>query len=73
MTGAVFATTIALFLGGAVTGVIVVIALAVRREDRRHSLVGEAPDRMSKSARKFNGVGRRNLDPEFLRPHELVH
>lgn len=73
MVGVIVAVTIALFLGGVVTGVIVVIALAVRREDRRYSLVSEAPGRMSRSARRLNGVGRRDLDPEFLRPRELVH
>ena len=31
--------TVALFLSGVVTGVIVVVALAIRREDRRYSLV----------------------------------
>jgi len=55
----IVAMTVALFLGGIVTGVIVVVALAVRREDRRYSLEGEAPDRISRSARMLNGVGRR--------------
>lgn len=57
----IVAITVALFLGGIVTGVIVVVALAVRREDRRYSLVGEAPDRMSRSARMLNGVGHRGI------------
>jgi hypothetical protein len=74
MAGVVIAVTIALFLGGVVTGVIVVVALAVRREDRAYTLAGEAPSRMSRSARRLNGVGRRDLDAEFLRPvRELVH
>ncbi len=73
MAGVVIAVTIALFLGGVVTGVIVVVALAVRREDRAYTLVAEAPNRMSRSARWLNGVGRRDLDAEFLRPaRELV-
>jgi hypothetical protein len=71
---AVVAVTVALFLGGVVTGVIVVVALAVRREDRRYTLVREAPDRMSHSARRLNGVGSRNLDAEFFPVvRELVH
>jgi hypothetical protein len=73
MAGVVIAVTIALFLGGVVTGVIVVVALAVRREDRACTLATEAPNRMSRSARRLNGVGRRDLDAEFLRPaRELV-
>ena len=66
--------TVALFLTGVVTGVIVVVALAIRREDRRYSLVREAPDRMSRSARRLTGVGRRGLDAEFFPvTRELVH
>jgi hypothetical protein len=65
---------IALFLGGIVSGVIAVVALAVRCEDRRYSLNGEAPGRLSKGARRLNGVGRRGPGPELLRPaSELVH
>lgn len=66
MSGVVVAVTVALFLGGVVTGVIAVIALAIRREDRRYTLVREAPDRISRSARRLTGVGRRGLDAEFL-------
>jgi hypothetical protein len=74
MAANAIAMTIALFLGGVVTGVIVVVALAVRREDRRYSiLLGEAPDRLSKSARMLNGVGRRDLDAELLPGRDLVH
>ena len=48
------------------TGVIAVVALAIRREDRRYTLVREAPDRISRSARRLTGVGRRGLDAEFF-------
>ena len=53
---------IALLLGGAVSGVIAVLALAVRREDRRYSLTFDAPDRLSRTARRLNGVGLRDQD-----------
>lgn len=72
MSGVVVAVTVALFLGGVVTGVIAVIALAIRREDRRYTLVREAPDRISRSARRLTGVGRRGLDAEFPIARELV-
>lgn len=50
-----------------------VVAVAVRREDRGFTLVGEAPDWLSRGTRRLNGVGRRDLDPELLRPAgELV-
>jgi hypothetical protein len=50
------------------------VAFAVRREDRGFTLVGEAPDRLSRGTRRLNGVGRRDLDAEFFRPAgEFVH
>jgi hypothetical protein len=75
MAGFVVVVAAALFL--AVLVGLGVVAFAVRREDRRFTLVGDAPDMLSRSARRLNGVGRRDLepeDPEFLRPMgELVH
>jgi hypothetical protein len=74
MASVVVTIAVALFLGGMVTGVIAAVAIAVRREDRRYTLAGEAPDRLSRNARRLTGVGRRDLDAEFLRPaRELVH
>jgi hypothetical protein len=74
MSGIVVAVTVALFLGGVVTGVTAAIALAIRREDRRYSLAREAPDRISRSARRLTGVGRRGLDAEFFPvARELMH
>jgi hypothetical protein len=74
MSGVVVSVTVALFLSGVVTGVITVIAWAIRREDRRYTLVREAPDRISRGARRLTGVGRRGLDAEFFPvARELVH
>jgi hypothetical protein len=74
MFGVVVAVTVALFLGGVVTGVIAVLALAIRREDRHYSLSDEAPDRLSRNARRLTGVGRRGVDAEFFPVvRELVH
>jgi hypothetical protein len=65
---------VAVFIAGVVMGVIAVIAIAVRREDRRYTLAVDAPDRLSKTTRRLTGVGRRDLDAEFLRPAgQLVH
>jgi hypothetical protein len=64
----VVVVAVAVFIAGMVMGVIAVIAIAVRREDRRYTLAGEAPDRLSRNTRRLTGVGRRDLDAEFLRP-----
>ena len=66
MAGTVVAVAVALFLAGVAVGVVMVVALAVRREDRRYSLPEDAPDLMSRSARRLNGVGRRDLNAEFF-------
>lgn len=71
MVGVIVTTAVAIFLGGIVTGVIAVIAVAVHREDRRYTLAVEAPDRMSRNARRLTGMARRDLDPEFLRGSPL--
>lgn len=53
---------------------LVMIAVSVRREDRACTLIDDAPDWLSRGARRMNGVGRRDLDPELLRPAgQLVH
>ena len=65
---------VALFIAGVVIGVTAVIAIAVRREDRRYTLAVDAPDRLSRTTRRLTGVGRRDLDAEYLRPvGQLVH
>jgi len=72
MAGYVVVVAAALFL--AVLLGLGAVAFAVRREDRRFTLVGDAPDILSRGARRLNGVGRRDLDPEFIPPvGELVH
>lgn len=74
MAGVIVASAVSVFLGGLVMGVIAVIAIAVRREDRQSTLAVEAPDRLSRNTRRLTGVRRRDLDPEFLRPvRDLVH
>jgi hypothetical protein len=74
MAGVVIAVAAAVFLGGIAVGVIAVVAVAVRREDRRYTLASEAPGLLARSTRRLTGVSRRDLDTEFLRPvGELVH
>jgi hypothetical protein len=68
MAGVVIASAVSVFLAGLMMGVIAVIAIAVRREDRRYTLAVEAPDRLSRNTRLLIGVRRRDLDAEFLRP-----
>ena len=64
MAGFVVAVAVVLFL--AVMAGLGAMAFVVRREDRRFTLVGEAPDLLTRGARRLNGVGRRDLG-------DLVH
>jgi len=51
---------LAVFLGGVTLGVVAVVAVAVRREDRLYSLDGAAPGAAARGARwltRFGGAG----------------
>lgn len=51
---------LATFLGGVTLGVVAMVALAVRREDRLYSLSGAAPGAAARGARwltRFGGAG----------------
>jgi|GEM_PF-2120628 len=61
MASVIALAAIALLLGGVVIVVLAVVAREVHREDRQYSLAREAPSMMSRSARRLNGFGRREL------------
>ncbi len=48
---------LAVFLGGVVLGVVAMVAVAVRKEDRRYSLSGAAPGAAARGARWLTGFG----------------
>jgi hypothetical protein len=50
------------FLLGVVIGVIIMVAVASRREDKRLSLTREAPDAATRGARMVTGAGSRHID-----------
>ena len=50
---------LAIFLGGIVMGVVLLVSAAIRREERRLSLSGAAPDFLTQGARILIGVGSR--------------
>jgi hypothetical protein len=49
--------------GGIVTGVLVIIALAVRKQDRQYSLTRPATGMAARSVRRLTGVGMRDVTP----------
>ena len=48
---------LAVFLGGVTLGVVAMVAVAVRREDRLYSLSGAAPGAAARGARFLTGFG----------------
>jgi hypothetical protein len=59
---------IGLSLGtGLVTGIIAIVALAVRREDRQYSLTRQAPGVAARGVRRLTGVGLRDVTPLVAR------
>ena len=50
---------LAIFLGGIVLGVVLIVSAAIRREERRFTLGKAAPDVLTQGARMLIGVGSR--------------
>jgi hypothetical protein len=50
---------LAIFLGGIVLGVVLIVSAAIKREERRLSLGGAAPDFLTQGARILIRVGSR--------------
>jgi len=50
---------LAIFLGGMVLGVVLIVSAAIKREERRFSLSGAAPDFLTQGARILIRVGSR--------------
>jgi hypothetical protein len=50
---------LAIFLGGIVLGMVVIVSAAIKREERRFTLGKAAPDALTRGARMLIGVGSR--------------
>jgi hypothetical protein len=63
MTGTVLLATVSAALaGGAAVAVIGLVTLAIRKEERNHTLTGPVPDGVMKAVRRLNGVYVRTPD-----------
>jgi hypothetical protein len=63
ITVAVAIGTALVFALGVVFGVIAMVSMASRREDRLGTLTRQPPDLLARGARRLNGVGFRNITP----------
>ena len=63
MIGIYVFTAIALVAAGAVIGVLAVVALGIRRDDRRGGFPARTRSRVARGARQVTGVGVRGPEP----------
>jgi len=56
MVALIALVALSLFAVGVVAGIIGVVALAIRREERNLTLTGEAPDNVTRAGRWLNGL-----------------
>lgn len=65
---AAIAIIIGTFVAGAAAGIVVIVSLGIRREERDLTLTGHAPDRKSQGARSLTGlyVRQRSDSPAFF-------
>ena len=62
MTGTYIFASIALVAAGAVIGILAVVALGIRRDDRRGGFPARTHSRMARGARRVTGVGTRGAE-----------
>jgi hypothetical protein len=64
INGGLALAILAVFLIGVAIGVVVITAVASKREDRAGSITGSAPDAITAGARSVVGFGSRNVTPQ---------
>jgi len=53
---ALIALVAGLFASGAIAGIVGVVSVAIRREERKFTLTSQAPDNATRAGRLLNGV-----------------
>ena len=56
MAALIALVAIGLFASGAIAGIVGVVSVAIRREERKFTLTSEAPDNVTRAGRLLNGV-----------------
>jgi hypothetical protein len=56
--------TALVFVTGVMAGVIAMVAMAIRKEDKLQSLTRQPPGAADRGARRLNGVGLRDITPQ---------
>lgn len=58
------------FGAGVVLGIMMMVSMAVRREDRRYTLTGPPPDVAARGVRRLTRLGLRDIIPPEARPRQ---
>ena len=56
MAALIALVAIGLFASGAIAGIVGVVSVAIRREERKFTLTSQAPDNVTRAGRLLNGV-----------------
>jgi hypothetical protein len=56
MTTLITLAAIGLAAAVTITGIIAMVSAAIHREEKHHTLTGEAPDQLTRVGRRLNGV-----------------
>ena len=56
MAALIALVAIGLFASGAIAGIVGVVSVAIRREERKITLTSQAPDNVTRAGRLLNGV-----------------
>jgi hypothetical protein len=74
VTGTYIFAAIALVTAGAVIGVLAMVALGIRRDDRRGGFPARPRGRVARGARRLTGAGTRGaeLAAQTSRPHDIL-
>lgn len=70
MAGNVVAIAFGALFAGVVVGMLVAVALVIRREDRKYAMTGHAPGWLDTGVRRLTGVGRRVASRDLIARHD---
>ncbi len=72
MTGMYVYAAAALLGAGMVIGILVMVCLGIKRDDRPGGFPADAHDRMARATRKITGAGARSMELAASRRHDTL-
>jgi len=72
VTGMYVSAAIALVVAGVAIGILVMVCLGIKRDDRPGGFPADAHDRMARATRKMTGAGARITEPAASRQQDIL-